>query len=56
VNVDGSPQVASRLGVQGIPTLVLLHKGRPAARQVGAAPEAALESWLDAALAESATS
>ena len=56
VNVDDSPQVASRLGVRGIPTLVLLHRGRTVASQVGAVPEAALDSWLTAALAESGAS
>jgi thioredoxin 2 len=47
VNVDELPQVSTRYGVQGIPTLLLLEGGREIARQVGAAPKAALTRWLD---------
>ena len=47
VNVDELPQVSARYGVQGIPTLLLLEGGREIARQVGAAPKAALTRWLD---------
>src|SRR5262245_2163403 len=51
VNVDEIPQVSARYGVQGIPTLLLVDGGREVARQVGAAPKAALTRWLDAHLA-----
>ena len=47
VNVDELPQVSARYGVQGIPTLLLVEGGREIARQVGAAPKAALTRWLD---------
>jgi thioredoxin 2 len=50
VNVDESPATASRFGVQGIPTLLVLYKGTVVARQTGAAPEQALRQWLDRAL------
>ena len=53
INVDGSPKVASRFEVQGIPTLLLIQRGQPVARQVGAAPETALKTWLDDALTKS---
>jgi thioredoxin 2 len=56
VNVDVSPEVASRFEVQGIPTLLMLQRGQPVARQVGAAPEAVLKSWLDDALSKVSTS
>jgi thioredoxin 2 len=52
VNVDEAVQTARRFEVQGIPTLVLLHKGLVVARQIGAAPEHALRAWLDHALAD----
>jgi thioredoxin 2 len=52
VNVDTSRQVASRFQAQSIPTLLLIDHGRPVARQVGAAPEATLASWLDGALSD----
>jgi thioredoxin 2 len=50
VNVDESPAIAARFGVQGIPTLLVLDKGTMVTRQTGAAPEAALRQWLDQAL------
>jgi len=52
INVDGSPKTASRFEVQGIPTLLLIQRGQPVARQVGAAPETALKTWLDDALSK----
>jgi thioredoxin 2 len=51
VNVDESPAISQRFVVQGIPTLLLVRKGEVMARQTGAAPEAALRSWLDQGLA-----
>ena len=42
VNVDESPAIAGRFGVQGIPTLLVVDEGTVVARQTGAAPEAAL--------------
>jgi thioredoxin 2 len=50
VNVDEAPGVAQRFGVQGIPTLVLVKAKAELARQIGAAPEPALRSWLEGAL------
>lgn len=51
VNVDESPQLSQRFGVQSIPMLLLMRDGEVIARQVGAAPESVLSSWLDDALA-----
>ena len=51
VNVDESPKLQQRFGVQAIPTLLVLRHGQVAARQTGAAPAAALRSWLEQALA-----
>jgi len=50
VNVDESPLVSGGAGVQGIPTLLVVADGDVIARQVGAAPEHALRTWLDEAL------
>jgi thioredoxin 2 len=50
VNVDEAPNVAQRFAVHGIPTLVLLKGKDELARQMGAAPEHALRSWLEGAL------
>lgn len=50
VNADDEPALSSRLGVQGIPTLVLYNKGEEVSRQVGALPAAAIREWVDRAL------
>ena len=50
VNVDKSPQISRQFEVQAIPTLLLTDHGRVVARQIGAAGEPALRSWLDAEL------
>lgn len=47
VNVDEAPGVSARLGVQGIPTMVLFDGGSEIARQVGALPAAAIRQWVD---------
>ena len=51
VNVDGSPALANRFAVQGIPTLLILNRGQELSRQVGAATASALRSWVQHALA-----
>jgi thioredoxin 2 len=51
VNVDEAPAVSDRLGVQGIPTMVLFKGGREVGRQVGALPKAGIARFLDAHLA-----
>jgi thioredoxin 2 len=54
VNVDQAPEVAERLGVQGIPTLLIMQGGREVDRQVGALPPDALVRWAGKAVAQSA--
>jgi thioredoxin 2 len=51
VNVDNSPRLQQRFGVQSIPTLLVMRDGKVTSRQVGAAPAAALRSWVEKALA-----
>ena len=46
VNVDESPKLQQRFGVQAIPTLIVLRDGQVASRQAGAAPAPALRAWL----------
>ena len=50
VNVDESPRLQRRFGVQSIPTLLLLRDGQESARQVGAAAAPVLRAWVDRAL------
>src|SRR5580692_9648914 len=51
VNVDESPRLQQRFGVQAIPTLMLLRDGQVAARRTGAAPAPALQTWVSEVLA-----
>jgi thioredoxin 2 len=48
VNVDENPATADRLGVQGIPTLLVFRDGREVDRIVGALPKSALMRRLQA--------
>jgi thioredoxin 2 len=50
VNVDESPKLTERFGVQAVPTLLVLKNGQVVARQAGAAPAAALRTWVEEAL------
>jgi thioredoxin 1 len=51
VNTDEHFETAGRLGIRGIPTLILFAGGREVERIVGALPKAALQARVDAALA-----
>jgi thioredoxin 2 len=51
VNVDESPKIQQRFGVQAIPTLMVLRHGQVAARRAGAAPAADLRKWVETAIA-----
>ena len=46
VNIDDSPMVPSRLGVKGIPTLMLFKDGHMASMKVGAMPKGKIAEWL----------
>ncbi|WCO65333.1 thioredoxin [Iamia majanohamensis] len=50
VDVDRSPGISARYGVQGIPTLLVLRDGREVDRQVGASGADALLAWVRAAV------
>jgi thioredoxin 2 len=52
VNVDESPKLQQRFGVQAIPTLMVLRRGEVAARRAGAAPAADLRPWVEKAIKE----
>jgi len=51
LNVDEHPLSSQQHEVQGIPTLILFHKGKVAARWVGAVPANQLNAAVDQALA-----
>ena len=47
VDVDSNPSAAAALGVRGIPALFLFKDGQVISNKTGAAPKAALKSWID---------
>lgn len=55
VNIDESPETPGRLGVRGIPTLMIFSGGELASTKVGAAPKSALAAWIKTELAKTAT-
>ena len=50
INIDDHPGVAGKLGVRGIPTLMLFKGGQKVAEKVGAAPKGALKGWIESEL------
>ncbi|MBD3765680.1 MAG: thioredoxin [Rhodobacterales bacterium] len=50
VNVDENPDSPAMLGVRGIPALFLFKNGQVVSNKVGAAPKAALASWINGAI------
>ena len=51
LNIDDNPDAPGRLGVRGIPTMILFKNGQPAAIKVGAEPKSRLKAWLEGELA-----
>ena len=47
VDVDSNPQSAAAMGVRGIPALFIFKDGQVISNRAGAAPKAALQSWID---------
>ena len=46
INIDENPETPGRLGVRGIPTLMIFKDGKLAATKVGAVPKTALAAWI----------
>ncbi|MEU8270392.1 thioredoxin [Sphaerisporangium sp. NPDC049002] len=53
VNVDRSPKVAERSGIQAVPMLMIMNKGQVVAQRAGAAPGPVLRAWTEEALGTS---
>ncbi len=50
VNVDENPDSPAMLGVRSIPSLFLFKNGEVFSNKVGAAPKAALATWINTAI------
>ena len=47
VDVDSNPNTATQLGSRGIPALFIFKNGEVISNRAGAAPKAALQSWIE---------
>ena len=50
INIDDSPMTPSKMGVKGIPTLMLFKDGQVAATRIGALPQSQLFEWVKSIL------
>jgi thioredoxin 1 len=50
VDVDSNPNSAAAMGVRGIPALFIFKDGAVVSNRAGAAPKAALKSWIEESL------
>ena len=46
VDVDNNPNSPAAMGVRGIPALIIFKDGQVISNRAGAAPKAALQSWI----------
>ncbi|MBY5971660.1 Thioredoxin [Pseudooceanicola marinus] len=47
LDADSNPQSVMSMGVRGIPALFIFKDGEIVSNRTGAAPKAALQSWID---------
>ena len=47
VDVDSNPNSAMQMGIRGIPALFIFKNGEVVSNRAGAAPKAALQSWIE---------
>ena len=47
VDVDSNPNSAAAMGIRGIPALFIFKDGQVVSNKTGAAPKAALQSWIE---------
>ena len=45
-DIDSEPNVPSRYGVRGVPTVMIFKNGELKCQKVGAVPKSTLKSWL----------
>ena len=47
INIDENPNVPTKYGVRGIPTLMLFKDGQVAATKAGALPKSKIKEWIE---------
>jgi thioredoxin 1 len=54
INIDDNPNVPTKYGVRGIPTLMLFKDGQVAATKVGALPKSKIVEWIQSSIESTA--
>lgn len=49
-NIDENPEIPSKYGVRGIPTLMIFMNGQVAATKIGALPKNKMLEWVESVL------
>ena len=47
INIDENPEIPSKMGVRGIPTLMLFKNGKLISSKVGVMPKTVIKSWIE---------
>ena len=50
LDIDANPEITSKFGIRGIPTLILFKGGKPHAQKVGALSKSQLTAFVDSNL------
>ena len=50
INIDENPNVPTKYGVRGIPTLMIFSQGQVAATKVGALPKSKIKEWIESSI------
>ena len=50
LNIDENPNVPSKYGVRGIPTLMIFKDGQVAATKIGAMPKQKIKEWIESTI------
>ena len=50
LDTEAEPEIAQRYGIRGIPSMVMIKKGREVDRTSGAMPTSAIAGWVEQAL------
>ena len=50
INIDENPNVPTKYGVRGIPTLMIFKDGQVSATKVGALPKGKIVEWIDSSI------
>ena len=51
LDTEAESAIAARYAIRGIPTMIMVHKGREVGRTSGAMPTASIVQWVEQALA-----